>query len=288
MEKSLSTLKFRKFASAYTSTVISVALVLFLFGVGALLVLNAKVLSDYVKENIGFSVVLTEDAKDADVSWLQKELDAHTAVKWTKYISKEQAAEELKNDLGEDFVSFLGYNPLFASIDVRLKSDYANNDSIVSLKNYLTKYELIQEIYYQESLIDLVNKNVLKISAILLFFSLLLLISAIALINNTIRLSINSKRFLIKTMQLVGAAELYIQKPFLYTAALTGLIGGALAVLMLHLLLFTGMSELSEILVYNNIWSLSVFLILLGIVISCLGSWFAVQKYLYTEKSLLY
>ena len=186
-----------------------------MLGILGLLILNAKRLSDYVKENLGFTVFLNDDVKEADANYLRKLLDASSYVRSTDYISKARAAKELQEELGEDFISFLGYNPLSAAIDVKLKAAYANPDSISKIKNNLLKFKQVKEINYQESLIDQVNKNVSKISLIILLFSGLLLFISLVLINNTIRLSVYSRRFIINTMKLVGATWGFIRQPFL-------------------------------------------------------------------------
>ena len=278
----------RKLRNSYVTSIISIALVLFLVGVTGVLVLNAKELSNFVKENIGFSVILNENAKVADITWLQKELDAEPAVKWTKYVTKEEAANTLKADLGSDFVAFLGYNPLPASIDVRLNAAYANPDSIKALTVALAEYPQVSEVYYQESLVDLVNKNISKISAIVLFFSVLLFLISIALINNTVRLSIFNTRFTIKTMQLIGASEWFIQRPFVQNAAINGMVGALLAIVLLELSMFAGRSEIFELLLFKNLWILYIALLFVGMTISAAASWFSVRKFLIAKKSELY
>jgi cell division transport system permease protein len=159
-----------------------------MLGLQGLILLQAQKLSNYVKENIGFTVILKDDVKDVEVARLQKSLDASSYVKSTEFIDKERAANELKEDLGEDFVGFLGYNPLLASIDVHLDANYANPDSLKWIEADLMQNPKVKEVFYQENLVVLVNENIRKISLVLVAFSLLLLIIAIALINNSIRL----------------------------------------------------------------------------------------------------
>src|SRR6056297_1936489 len=174
----------RRLRSSYLTSVISISLVLFLLGVLGLLVLNAKRLSEYVKENIGFSIILKEEVKEVDIIRLQKNLDATHYVKSTEYITKAEAARELKEELGENFIEFLGYNPLLASIDVHLHAQYANPGSIEQIKRDLQQYDQIKEVFYQKDLVELVNQNIEKIGFIILAFSGLLFLVAIALINN--------------------------------------------------------------------------------------------------------
>ncbi len=281
----------RRAQSSYFSTVISISLVLFMLGTLGLIVLHAKKLSDYVKENIGFSVILKENVKEVDIVQLQKTLDAANYVKSTEYITKEKAAESLKNDLGEDFISFLGYNPLLASIEVRLKADFANNDSIAWIERELLSNSKVKEVIYQKSLISMVNENIKKISLVMLAFSTLLLIISIALINNTIRLSIYSKRFLIKSMQLVGATKGFIRRPFVIKGLLHGIYAGIISVALLVGLLYIAQREIPELLFLQDeqlIAILFAFVILLGVLISWLSTFLAVRKYLRLKTDDLY
>lgn len=281
----------RRAQSSYFSTVISISLVLFMLGTLGLIVLHAQKLSDYVKENIGFSVILKENVKEVDIVQLQKTLDAANYVKSTEYITKEKAAESLKNDLGEDFISFLGYNPLLASIEVRLKADFANNDSIAWIERDLLSNTKVKEVIYQKSLISMVNENIKKISLVMLGFSALLLLISIALINNTIRLSIYSKRFLIKSMQLVGATKGFIRRPFVIKGIMQGIYAGIISVALLVGLLYLAQREIPELLFLQDeqlIAILFAFVILLGILISWLSTFLAVRKYLRLKTDDLY
>lgn len=214
----------RRLQSSYITTVVSISLVLFMLGLLGLIIFHAKKLSDYVKENIGFSIIMKENVKEAGIIKLQKTLDATDYIKSTEYITKEQAAKEFTEELGEDFTSFLGYNPLLPTIEVRFKAAYANNDSLSVIKDKILADENVKEVFYHESLVNVVNKNVRKIGIIIFGFSALLLIIAIALINNTIRLSVYSKRFIIRSMQLVGATRQFISKPFILKGVLQGII----------------------------------------------------------------
>ena len=243
----------RRLRSSYFTSLISISLVLFLLGLMGILVLNAKRLSEYVKENIGFSVILKENVKEVDVILLQKSLDATEYVKSTKYITKEEAAEELKKELGEDFVEFLGFNPLLASIEVHMYAEYANQDSIEVIEKEFKQYEQIKEVFYQKSLISLVNENIRKISLIILIFSGLLFLVAITLINSTIRLSVYSKRFLINTMQLVGATRGFIRRPFLYKSVGNGIIAAILAMGFLTGILYAAQKEFREIISFQDV-----------------------------------
>ena len=281
----------RRLKSSYITTVVSITLVLFMLGMLGLIILHAKKLSDYVKENIGFSIIMKENVKEAGIIQLQKTLDASDYVKSTEYITKEKAAEELTKDLGEDFIDFLGYNPLLPSIDLRLKAEYANIDSLDIIEKDLLANKNVKEVFYQKSLVHLINKNLRKISIIILGFSILLLIIAIALINNTIRLSVYSKRFLIKSMQLVGATQAFIRRPFILKGILHGIMGAFIAILLLVGILYFSQQEIPELINLQDadlFISIFGFVILLGIIISWISTFFAVKKYLNLKADSLY
>ncbi len=277
--------------SSYFTSIISIALVLFMLGLLGMLVLNAQKLSQYVKENIGFSIILKENVKEVDVRLLQKNLDASVFVRSTKYITKEEAADELQKELGEDFITFLGYNPLLASIELHLVAEYANEDSLAMIEKKLQQYEQIKEVFYQKSLVNLVNENVRKISIIILGFSGLLFLIAIALINNTIRLSVYSKRFIINTMQLVGATRGFIRRPFLYRSAMHGIIAALIAIGLLVGVLYVAQKEFKEIISFQDveiIGSLFLGVLAIGIVINWISTFLAVSKYLRIHTDKLY
>lgn len=281
----------RKTKSVYISTVISIALVLLMTGLLGLILVHAKNLSNYVKENIVLNIIINEDTKEADVLTMQKELDSNPAVKNTQYISKELAARNLQKDLGEDFVEFLGYNPLLSSIDVYLKADYANKDSIEYFIEETSSNQMVNEVVYQESLIDMVNKNIRIIGLVILAFALILLIVAVALINNTIRLAIYSQRFLIKSMQMVGATKGFIRRPFLGYGVMHGLLGAIIAIIMLLLVLYFGQQQIPELIILSNYFEFALIfagVIILGILISGASTYFAVTKYLRLRINDLY
>lgn len=281
----------RRLQSSYLTTIVSLSLVLFLLGLVGLLILNTRKLSDYVKENIGFSVIVEDNIKEVDLIRLKKNLDASVYVKSTEHITKEKAAESLKNDLGEDFVDFLGYNPLPVSIDVRLNADYANADSIEVIKKDLEAYPEVKELFYQPDIIELVNQNINKISFIILLFSSLLFFISAALINNTIRLSIYSKRFIIRTMQLVGATRGFIRKPFVIKGIIQGVIGGVIAIALLSGVVYSIQDEVLGVINFGDVTimgSLFFLVILLGIILALISTWFAVNKYLKLRTDKLY
>jgi len=281
----------RRLQTSYLSTIIGITLVLYVLGLLGLVISEAKKISDYVKENIGFSVIMKDDVKEADIFQLQKTLDAASFAKQTEYITKEQAAEQLKKDLGEDFISFLGYNPLLPSIEVKLVAEYANNDSLQAIEKRLLKNESIKEVIYQKSLVHLVNENISKLSFLLLVFGALFLFIAIVQINNTIRLAVYSKRFIIKSMQLVGATQGFIRKPFIAKGIVQGIIAALLTICFLTGTLYwvqKGVPELINLREIDSYLYLFLFILIVGIIISWLSTFFAVRKYLKIKTDYLY
>lgn len=262
-----------------------------MMGALGLIILQAKKLSDYVKENIGFSIIMKEGVKEAGIIQLQKTLDASPFVKSTEYIPQEKAAEIMKEDLGEDFIEFLGYNPLLPSVDLRLMADYANVDSLQKIEQDLLLNPNVKEVWYQKSLVHLINRNIQRIGLILLAFSLLLLLISIALINNTIRLSVYSRRFLIRSMQLVGATQKFIRKPFILQGLLQGIYAALIAILLLMGVVYFSQKEIPELIVLQDInlyITLFVIVIILGLIISWFSTYFAVRKYLKMRTDDLY
>ena len=274
-------------------SLMSIALVLFLLGVFALLMMHAQKLSNHLKENIGFEVVMNSNVKEAKILQLQRELDSMPAVKSTEYITKEEAIRRLSEDLGEDFLQWLGNeeNPLLPSIDVRFNANYANNDSIAAIQAQLLKNTDVKDVYYQKSLVGLINQNVNRIGIALMVASFVLLIIAITLIRNTIRLSIYSKRFLVRSMQLVGATPAYIRRPFIRNGILQGFFGGLLADALLALLLYgltTRIPELTFVQDYTIIIGIFVGIIVLGMLLGGISTRLALRKYLHADVDQLY
>jgi len=281
----------RRLISSYFTTIISISLVLFMLGILGLILLNTQQISNHVKENIGFSIILKGEIKDVDINQIKKTLDAETYVKATHFIHPDSAAADLKRDLGEDFISFLGYNPLLPSIDVKLNADYANTDSLNIIEADLLNNPNIKEVIYQKDLVSLVNQNVKKISFYMLAFSGLLLIIATALINNTIRLSIYSKRFLIKTMQLVGARHSFIRRPFVLQGIGNGIVSAFIAISLIIVVLYYFQQQYPELIDFRNFelyGALFLIMIVLGILISWISTNLAVRKYLRIQTGDLY
>ena len=281
----------QKLRSSYVTTVVSISLVLFLLSLLGLLVLNTKKLGDFVRENIGFSVILKENTREADIIQIQRYFDASAFVKETKYITPEQATEELQKELGENFLDFLGFNPLLPSIDLKLYAAFANPDSIARIEKEFLDYPQVKEIYYQESLVHLVNENVRNLSLIILVFSGFLFFISIALFNNTIRLLFYSKRFIIKTMQLVGATRSFIRRPFILSGVLHGLFGSLVASVMLIIVIYFAQREMPDIIGFTDYGTLGILLFAIftmGILLSWLSTLFAVNKYLRIDQDKLY
>lgn len=285
------TLAKRRLKTSSITVVVSLALVLFMLGLLGLVVLNASKLSNHIKENIGFQVILKDTATSAQIDALQQEISASVFAKSVNHITKEQAAEKLKADLGEDFVSFLGYNPLLSSLDVKLNADYANPDTLVGIEKNLLQKSYVKEVVYHKDMIKQVNENAKVVSLYILIFSGLLLVVAIALISNTIRLSIYSQRFLIRTMYLVGATRAFISKPFIFKGIRQGVIAGILAGVLLAGFLVVSTNYIPDLLQLQDENMLALLfggIVLLGIFISSVSALFSVMRYLRLKTSDLY
>lgn len=275
----------------YISTIFSISLVLLMVGLLGLIVLHAKNLSNFVKENIVLNVILDEQAKDSEIFKLQKEIEKNQAIKSTEYVSKELAARNLSKDLGEDFVKFLGYNPLSASIDVYLRAEYATNEEIQKFIRRLQKKNNVKEVVYQESLVDLVNQNLSSIGIIIIAFGGAMLLIAVALINNTIRLAMYSQRFIIRSMQLVGATRGFIRKPFIIAGMLHGLLGSLIAIALLVGTLFVARTEVPDLIILQDYFEFGILfvgILSMGLLISFMSTYFAVNKYLNQSVDELY
>lgn len=285
-------LKLRKsLFSSYFSTTLSISLVLFLFGLLGLLLINTNRLTNYVMENLGVTLILKDSTREVDILKLQKNLEATPYIKSTRFVDKQTAADELKKELGEDFVDFLGYNPLLSSMDVKMHAQYTNPDSLAIIEAKFLKFPEVQEVYYQRNLVKQLTSNVQKLSIIILFLSILMFTIFIALINNTIRLSIYSKRYLINSMQLVGATRSFIRFPFIVKSILHGIYGAIVACIFLLLIFFSYQSELKDFIDFQD--STSLFLLVAGIfvfgfVMTSLSTYFAVNKFLRMKFDQLY
>lgn len=281
----------RRLTASYFTSVVSITLVLFLLGIAGILILNAKKLSDYVKENIGISVYINDDAREVDIFSLQKTLDAKKYVKETRYIAREKAAEDFQKELGEDFVDFLGYNPLPSSIDVKLHAPYANPDSFAVLEKEFSAYPLVADVAYQKDLIYAINLNIRKISMAILIFSVLLFLIAVTLISNTIRLTVYSKRFIIRTMQLVGAHHYLIRRPFLIKGITQGAVAALFAILLLVAALIIVEKQMEGLFSFRDFQILGVIfgiILITGLLIAWFSTLISVNKYLNMKTDNLY
>lgn len=279
------------FDMQFVTSCISTTLVLLLLGLVVFFVLAARNLSVYVKENINFSIVISDDMKERDILRLQKSLNGEPFVKSTEYISKKQALEEQTEAMGTDPQEFLGYNPFSASIEVKLKSDYANADSIAKIEKQIRRNTDIQDVLYQKDLVDAVNDNIRKISLLLLGLAVILTMISFALINNMIRLSIYSKRFLIHTMKLVGASWSFIRRPFLRRNFWIGVLAACLADGLLWAAatwLVEQEPELIKVITPEVMLLVSVAVLAFGVLITWLCAFFSVNKYLRMKAGALY
>ncbi len=275
----------------FITSTISTMLVLLLLGMVVFFVLTANNLSVYVKENISFSLLISDDMRESEILKYQKKLNDEPFVKETVYISKKQALKEQTEAMGTDPKEFLGYNPFTASIEIKLNSDYANSDSIAKIEKKLKKNAHILEVKYPQELLDAVNDNIRKISIILLSLAALLTLISFALINNTIRLTIYSKRFLIHTMKLVGANWGFIRWPFLRRNIWSGVLSGIIAdgILMgAAYLLVSYEPELIGIITPNVMLIVSVSVLLFGVIITFACAYASLNKFLRMRASDLY
>lgn len=281
----------KRLRSSYFSVVVSITLVLTMLGIVGFFLLNAQRLKEYVQENIQISLYVKDNVKEVDIEKLRKSLDATPYVKSSNYIDKEEAARIVTEDLGEDFVSFLGYNPLLPSIDVYLNAPYAHPDSIAWIVAELKESNKIKEVAYQPDLIALVDANTRKITFILTFFSALLLVIAIALINNSIRLAIYSKRLIIKSMQLVGATQGFIRRPFVWRGIWHGIFSALLAIAFLIGMIYYAQQEMPEFFELDDLQlfgQLFGIVLFLGIFISWISTSLAVRKFMRMKNDQLY
>jgi len=281
----------RRLRSSYISVILSVSLVLFTLGLLGLFLLYTQKITNQVIEDIGFTVYLYDDVKQVDVDRLKKAIDIADYTRTSTYISKDEAIEILKQDLGEDFMQYLDYNPLLASIDVKVKPAYANTDSLAVVKASLSRSSKVKEIVYQESLIQKVQENLRIAGLVILTFSSLLLVVAIALINNSIRLSIYSRRFIIKSMQLVGATQGFIRRPFVQRGILHGVYSALIAMLLIMGVMYYLQNVLPDLIQIEDIEILAYLFVLvmaLGIIISWVSTSLAVRKYLRMRGNKLY
>jgi cell division transport system permease protein len=281
----------RKLISSYISVVISIALVLFLLGCLGLLVINSKKVADHFKEQVVMTIYLNDTAKEVEVNQLKKSLAMAEYSKEAQYVSKEEAAELMKAETGEDFMDFVGYNPLKNSIDVYLKADYVTTEKLSEISENLSNKSFIEEIRYDNDLVELMNDNVKRISFWVLIISALFTLIAVLLINSSIRLAVYSKRFIIKTMQMVGATKSFIRKPFVWKSVQLGIIGAIVALIGMSVVLYYLDITFPELeLLRNTVMIIGLFagIFVLGIIITWISTFIATQRFLNLKTDQLY
>jgi cell division transport system permease protein len=282
----------RRLVHSYLSSIISIALVLLLVGIFGVLAINAGAVQDYFKENVKITAILKENVSDLNAKKLQRGLDLHPAVKKTAFISKEQGTEEMKKMLGEDFLQAFEHNPIPASIEINLKGEYFNPDSLRLFSSQLEKDKAVEEVAYERSLMEILNRNLEKIAlAFMVLVSLLMFISFV-LINNTVRLNVYSKRFSIYTMKLVGAKKSFIRGPFLVKAFFQGILSGLLAALALIGILYMlrdSFAQMFSIFQMELVGAVLVGVVLLGAFICWICTFFVVGRIIsFTNNDLYY
>ena len=291
MARSIDSFNKRRLITSYFSVIVSITLVLFLMGFFSFLVLSANKLANYFKEQVTVTVLIKDDAKNADIEQLQKTLSVASFVKSVRFVSKEVAAEKFSKDIGEDFVTFIGTNPLQNTIDLSLKAEYAEPDKMREIKRELEQNSFVTEVVYDQSLVALIHENVNRIGIVTLIFSALFTFVSILLINASIRLSIYSKRFIIKTMQLVGATRSFIRRPFLWTNVRLGILSALIAIVLFYLSLLAIVKSYPEFNILMDTDTLSIVfisIITIGILISWLSTYFATQRFLNLNTNDLY
>ena len=291
MDKSFEKYQKRRLRSSYFSVIISIALVLFLIGILGLIVLKTKSITEHFKEKVSMTIFLNDNAKNKDVEILKAELKKAAYTKSVTYISKKEAAKIYSEDIGEDFVEFLGNNPLKNAIDISLKSEFVSPEKMEEIEKNLTIRSIVAEVTYDKPLIDLLTKNISRLSFWMLLFSGLFTLIAVVLINSSIRLSVYSKRFTIKTMQMVGATKGFIRVPFIWKSIQLGVFGAIVANLgLIGFILYVDSTipELEMLANYKMLGLLFAFIIGLGILITWISTFFATQRFLNLRTDELY
>ena len=273
----------RRLISTYFSVVVSISLVLFLTGILGILLVNSKKVADHFKEQIVMTIYVKDSAKEIELKQLQKTLRLNTATKNVIFVSKEEASKRHANEIGEDFMEFLGYNPLLNSMDVYFKASFLNPAMVSKLSKDIALYSYVNEVVYDRPLLELLDENIKKITFWMLLASGLFIFVAVLLINSSIRLSIYSKRLIIKTMQLVGATKSFIRRPFIKTHLLMSTLGAIVAMSGMALVIYEMQKRFPELQIFDNplepaLVFIGVFLLGLGITI--ISTFFATQRYL--------
>ena len=281
----------RRIANAYLSSVISISLVLLLVGVASMLLVNAKGVSDYFKENMQISVLMKQNVSDEDALEFREGLEKERYIKNTVFVSREQGQRELADQLGEDFLDVFETSPIPVSVDVTLKAEYVSADSLEVVRNEIAASGLVDEVVYQQSLVDALNANLNRISLVIAVFIGLLLFISFVLINNTVRLNVFARRFTIHTMKLGGATKSFIRAPFLVQSAFQGIFSAMIANIVLVVMLFVMRNEFEQLF---RIFRMDLLLVVMGIVLVCgiliclVSTWLVVNKLVGLKKDELY
>jgi cell division transport system permease protein len=276
---------------SYLPSIISIAMVLFMLGLFGIILINGNKLSNHLLENFQLTVFFREDATEADIQSIRAKIEMSEYTKKVVFVDKETAAKQFAEETGQDFVAFLGFNPLLPSVELFIKSKYANPENIKQIDNEIKHHKAVQEIVYQQNIIEEIHKNINTIGTIIITISIIFLIIAVTLINNTIRLNLYARRFLIKSMQMVGATHWFIIKPFAIKSLFHGLYGGILAIILLSSLLYWVPFVIPDIQnLYDNsqFAILFVVIIIAGIIISMVSSMISTNKYLRVKIDDLY
>lgn len=281
----------RRLISSYFSVILSIALVLFLLGLLGLLVLNSKKVADHFKEQIALTIYLKDDAKDVEIKQLEKTLALADYTKSTQFVSKEEAAEEHSKEIGENFMDFLGYNPLQNSIDVYLKADFVDAAQVKEIADNLLAKDFVEEVSYDQPLISLLNDNIKKISLWVMIISGVFTLIAVLLINSAIRLSVYSKRFTIKTMQMVGATKGFIRRPFIWLSMKLGMVGAVIALAGMAAVLYYLNQTFPELELLADPMILAVLFVgvfIASMIITWFSTFLATQRFLNLRTDELY
>ncbi len=281
----------KRVLNSYVSVVISITVVLLFLGVLGLFLLNTKNVASHFKEQIVMTVYLKDSAKDIEITQLQKKIQLDPATKKVQYTPKEEAAEQYARDIGEDFLEFLGYNPLLNSVDIYFNANYVNTLSLTQTKNEIESADFVDEVVYDQPLVTLLDENIQRISVVLMICTVLFIGIALVLINSSIRLSIYSKRVIIKTMQLVGATKSFIRKPFIWSHLRLGILSSFLALLLLSFLLWEVNSRFPELEMLNQKKELMLVyggILILGVGITSISTFFATQRFLNLKTDAVY
>ncbi len=280
-----------RLGGSYATLIISISLVLLILGLSALILLHSKQLSNYLKENIVVTVMFKDSLPEADMMAMQKKMQLDSAVQTCTMVSSEEAAKRMTEETGEEFVDFLGIIPIPPSLDITLKPEFANNEAIEAFVSKVQKEPIVGNVYYQKDLVEDINTNSGKVSLILLGFAIIVFLISYSLISNTIRLAIYSKRFLIRSMLLVGATRGFIRKPFLLQSLWMGLISSLLAVVLLEGVMIMAYKQIPDLQAIQNdtqVFMLFGGIILCGMFISWVSSWSALNRYIKMNTDYLY